>query len=254
MGDRLQGDKVARVAGEYQEYIMGSEILIVEDERDIADVIEFMLEQDGYSTTVASDGDSAVELFGSKRPDLVVLDLSLPGICGIELFHRFRQESPDVPIIIATSRSEEADRIAGLEMGADDYVTKPFSARELAARVRAVLRRAQGPTSHNANVLHAGKLMVDSESLRVEYDGVAVALSHQELKLLACLMRHPARIYTRDVLIDLIYDGDAFVTDRTVDAQVKRIRRKFDELESGFDPIHTVYGMGYKLKAERLKR
>ncbi len=232
---------------------MSQEILIVEDEVDIADVIEFVLQQDGYSTTVASDGDMALKLFSSKRPDLVVLDLSLPGISGMELFHRFRQDSSDVPIIIATSRSEEADRIAGLEMGADDYVTKPFSARELAARVRAVLRRVGGPSHHNSNVLHAGKIMVDSESLRVEYDGIPVSLSHQELKLLACLMRHPARIYPRNILIDLIYDGDAFVSDRTVDAQVKRIRHKFDELESGFDPIHTVYGMGYKLNAENLK-
>ncbi len=228
---------------------MNSEILIVEDEVDIADVIEFVLQQDGYSTTVASDGDMAAKLFSSKRPDLVVLDLSLPGISGIELFHLFRQESPDVPIIIATSRSEESDRIAGLEMGADDYVTKPFSARELVARVRAVLRRAKGPANHNASILHAGKIMVDSESLRVEYDGQPVSLSHQELTLLACLMRHPARIYTRDVLVDLIYDGDAFVSDRTVDAQVKRIRHKFEEIESGFDPIHTVYGMGYKFRS-----
>lgn len=232
---------------------MSTEILIVEDEGDIADVIEFVLLQDGYSTTVASNGDKAAELFSTKSPDLVILDLSLPGICGIDLFHRFRRESPDIPIIIATSRSEESDRIAGLEMGADDYVTKPFSVRELAARVRAVLRRAKGPASHNANVMHAGKLMVDSDALRVEYDGHPVSLSHQELKLLECLMRHPARIYTRDILIDIIYNGDAFVSDRTVDAQVKRIRHKFDEIEPDFDPIQTVYGMGYKLKAEKLK-
>ena len=228
---------------------MSSEILIVEDERDIADVIEFVLQQDGYKTTIAADGDEAARLFSSHKPDLVVLDLSLPGISGIELFHRFRGEAPGIPIIIATSRSEESDRIAGLEMGADDYVTKPFSARELAARVRAVLRRMHRPAGHNSNVLRAGKIMVNTEELRVEYDGKPLSVSRRELKLLACLLRHPARIYTRDVLIDLIYDGDALVTDRTVDAQVKRIRHKFSELDSGFDPIQTVYGMGYKLKA-----
>jgi DNA-binding response OmpR family regulator len=224
-------------------------VLIVEDEQDIADVIAFVLEQDGFDTIVAPDGDAALELFSSGQPDLVVLDLGLPGTCGLELFHRFRRDAPDIPIIIATSRSEEADRIAGLEMGADDYVTKPFSARELAARVRAVLRRLERPTSQDANVLRAGDVMLDTEALRVECRGIPVTLSHQELKLLACLMRHPARIYTRDVLIDLIYDGDAIVTDRTVDAQVKRIRRRFAELSPPLDPIQTVYGMGYKLRA-----
>jgi DNA-binding response OmpR family regulator len=224
-------------------------VLVVEDERDIADVIAFVLKQDGFSTIVAPDGDAALSLFHSQHPDLVVLDLGLPGICGLELFHSFRRAAPDVPIIIATSRSEEADRIAGLEMGADDYVTKPFSARELAARVRAVLRRLERPAQHTANVLRAGDILVDTEALRVEYRGTPVSLSHQELKLMACLMRHPARIYTRDVLIDLIYDGDAIVTDRTIDAQVKRIRRKFGEHDAASDPIQTVYGMGYKLSA-----
>ncbi len=224
-------------------------ILIVEDERDIADVIAFVLEQDGFSTTVASDGDMALDSFRAQHPDLVVLDLSLPGICGLELFHSFRREAPDIPIIITTSRTEEADRISGLEMGADDYVTKPFSARELAARVRAVLRRLDRPVNSASTVLRAGDIMVDAEQLRVECCGIPVVLSYQELKLLACLMRHPARIYTRDVLIDLIYDGDAIVTDRTVDAQVKRIRHKFGELNPPHDPIQTVYGMGYKLRA-----
>ncbi len=229
---------------------MTTQILVVEDERDIADVIEFVLQRDGFGTTVALDGDTALSLFRDQQPDLVVLDLSLPGICGIELFHEFRREAPDIPIIIATSRSEEADRIAGLEMGADDYVTKPFSARELAARVRAVLRRLQRPAAHDGDVLRMGGIMVDAEQLRVEYRGHPVSLSHQELRLLACLMRHPARIFPRDVLIDLIYDGEAIVTDRTVDAQVKRIRRKFGELDADCDPIQTIYGMGYKLHSD----
>ena len=228
---------------------MTTKILIVEDERDIAAVIEFVLQQDGFDTTVAMDGDAALVKFREQRPDLVVLDLSLPGVCGIELFHEFRREAPGMPIIIATSRSEEADRIAGLEMGADDYVTKPFSARELAARVRAVLRRLQRPANHNGNVLRVGNIVVDTVELRVELGGRPVELSHQELTLLACLMRHPARIYPRDILIDLIYDGAAIVTDRTIDAQVKRIRRKFGELDANCDPIQTVYGMGYKLSA-----
>ncbi len=229
---------------------MATRILIVEDEGDIADVIEFVLHQDGFDTTVASDGDLALNLFTTDPPHLVILDLSLPGLCGIDLFHRFRALVPGIPIIIATSRSEEADRISGLEMGADDYVTKPFSARELAARVRAVLRRLQRSPSESASVLSAGDIVVDLEELRVEFKGIPLSVSHQELKLLACLVRHPARIYPRDVLIDLIYDHESIVTDRTVDAQVKRIRRKFSELPDGVDPIQTVYGMGYKLRAE----
>jgi two-component system response regulator BaeR len=176
--------------------------------------------------------------------------MNLPGISGMDLFHCFRHEDPQVPIIIATSRSEESDRIAGLEMGADDYVTKPFVVRELAARVRAVLRRTARSAADNADILRAGKLMLNAEDLRVEYDGMPLTVSPHEFRLLESLMRYPARIYTRDVLINLIYDGDAFVTDRTVDARVKRLRRKFNELAPGFDPIQTVYGMGYKLRAE----
>jgi DNA-binding response OmpR family regulator len=229
---------------------MATKILIVEDEGDIADVIAFVLHQDGFDTTVAADGDLALRLFNTESPDLVILDLSLPGLCGIDLFHRFRAAAPGIPIIIATSRSEEVDRIAGLEMGADDYVTKPFSARELAARVRAVLRRLQRSSVVSTKVFRAGGIVVDLEELRVEYNGQPVAVSHQELHLLACLVRHPARIYPRDVLIELIYDNEPVVTDRTVDAQVKRIRRKFNELPDGVDPIQTVYGMGYKLRAD----
>jgi two-component system OmpR family response regulator len=227
---------------------MSSAVLIVEDESDIADALGFMLNQDGYMTIAAADGNRALELFLNKKPDIVLLDLNLPGICGIDLFHRFRRESPDIPIIIMTSRSEESDRIAGLEMGADDYVTKPFSVREVVARVRAVLRRSAASAARSGRTMRAGKLLLDENDLRVEYNGVPVKLTHQEFRLLAALMRYPARVYTRDILIELVYDGSAFVSDRTVDAHIKRIRSKFAAAAPDFDPIETIYGMGYKLK------
>lgn len=223
-------------------------ILIVEDDGGIAEVVTFVLQQDGYETQTASDGEDAIKRFDAFHPDLVLLDLGLPGISGLDLFHRFRRIAPQVPVIIATSRNEETDRIAGLEMGADDYVTKPFSPRELAARVRAVLRRVHRPDETPLGVLRAGGLVVRMDELRAELNGHPLHLSHQELSLLACLMRHPARIYTRDVLINAIYDGQTAVSDRTIDAQVKRLRQKISAVDPTVDPIQTLYGMGYKLR------
>jgi len=223
-------------------------ILIVEDDGGIAEVVAFVLQRDGYETQTASDGEDAMRRFDVFRPDLVLLDLGLPGMGGLDLFHRFRRTAPQVPVIIATSRNEESDRIAGLEMGADDYVTKPFSPRELAARVRAVLRRSRRPDEAQAGTLTAGGLTLCMEELRAEINGKPLNLSYQELRLLECLMRHPARIFTRDVLISAIYDGQTVVSDRTVDAQVKRLRQKISAAAPSADPIQTVYGMGYKFK------
>ncbi len=229
---------------------MSEKVLVVEDDPDIADVIEYVLGQNGYGVEVAHDGDEALELFFRQSPDIVVLDLNLPGIHGIALLQQFRSESPDVPVIIVTSRTEESDRIAGLDMGADDYVTKPFSPKELASRVRAVLRRSAQSRVEDPQLLVYGKLQLNTRDLWVRYDGKEIAVSRQELALLAALMRHPARIYTRDVLVELIYDMNCFVTDRTIDAMVKRIRKKIGAVVSGYDPIKTVYGMGYKLRAK----
>jgi DNA-binding response OmpR family regulator len=147
-----------------------------------------------------------------------------------------------------TSRSEEFDRVLGLELGADDYVTKPFSARELAARVKAVLRRAQGMNSEtHESILTHGPIVVDPESLSFEYFGQRVSLTRTELKLIECLVRYPARVFTRDVLMDRIYDGQHVVTDRSIDAYVKRIRKKLSEIRPDQNPIETVHGLGYKL-------
>jgi len=230
---------------------MGREnILLVEDERHIADVVEYILNEHGLAVRTAADGEEGLACFRRHRPDLVILDLKLPGIEGLDLFREMRRIAPRIPVIMLTSRTDEADRITGLELGADDYVTKPFSARELAARVRAVLRRASRPAEDPLRALRAGPVTLDAQALCVTCDGTRVGLSHQEFRLLECLLRHPARIFPRDALIDAVYDGEAVVTDRTVDAQVKRIRRKFAAIRPDVNPIQTVYGMGYKLNQD----
>ncbi len=221
-------------------------ILIVEDEAHIADVVEYALAAHGFACRRAADGRGGWTLFHQSPPILVLLDLNLPGIPGLDLFADMRRAQPDVPVIMLTARTDEVDRVTGLELGADDYVTKPFSPRELVARVRAVLRRDARGTSPATRTLRAGPLALDPAGLRATIDGHPLALSRQEFTLLEALMRHPARLFSRDALIDLIHAGQACVTDRSIDALVKRIRKHADALQPGFDPIETVYGMGYK--------
>ena len=228
-------------------------ILVVEDEAQIADVVEYVLEQDGFQPLHAADGVTGLNLFRRHKPDLVILDIALPRMSGLELFQHMRRERPDVPVVLLTCRTDEIDRVAGLEMGADDYVTKPFSPRELVARVRAVLRRVHRPMAEEPSVLKAGPLQIDTRDLRATCRGKTLRLSYQELKLLECLIRYPARIFTREALIELIYDGEVCVTDRSIDAQVKRIRKRVAEVCPDLDPIETVYGMGYRLAPELSK-
>lgn len=222
-------------------------VLIVEDEPEILENVEFLLDAHGFSVQWAADGDTGLARFREEPPDLVVLDLRLPGISGFDLFGEMRKERPDVPVIMATSLTDEADRVTGLELGADDYVTKPYSPRELVARVKAVLRRSRAGAAPGDHALSLGPLRVDPETYRVVFFGCDVRLSRQEFGVLAAFVRHPARVYTRATLIDLVYDGEHIVTDRSVDAQVKRIRRKLQEVRGDIDPIQTVYGLGYKL-------
>ena len=228
-----------------------TKILLVDDEQHIVDVVVYVLEDSGYEVVTALDGERGLELFLGGTPDLVVLDLALPGIPGLELFREMRKQRPAVPVIMLTSRSDEIDRVLGLELGADDYVSKPFSPRELAARVRAVLRRsgsAVGATP--ANTLTHGPLVIDSDGFSLTYMGRPVVLTRSEFRLIECLARHPARVFTRDVLIDRIYDGEHVVTDRSIDAYVKRLRKKFADVRPGLDPIETVHGLGYKLNQD----
>jgi len=226
-------------------------ILVIDDEQHILDVVVYILEENGFKVLTALDGETGLRCFEGKEPDLVVLDLSLPGIPGLDLFRRMREIRPDVPIVMLTSRSDEIDRVLGLELGADDYVTKPFSARELAARIRAVLRRSSRDARENsaAPLVH-GPIELDPEAFSASYFGETMALTRAEFKFVECLVRYPARVFTRDVLMDRIYDGQHVVTDRSIDAYVKRLRRKFAEIRPGIDPIQTVHGLGYKLNRD----
>ncbi|MCE9614226.1 MAG: response regulator transcription factor [Lentisphaerae bacterium] len=232
-------------------------ILLVDDEPHIVDVVDYVLREQGFDVASVISAELALSsLQVSPPPDLVILDLGLPGMPGLDLLRHLRTNHAGLPVIILSARSEEIDRVLGLELGADDYVTKPFSARELAARVRAVLRRGaaadgRAPAAGTSTTcLVHGPLTVDSDSLTASLSGRPLTLTRAEFRLLECLTRHPARIFTRDDLINRLYAGEHVVTDRSVDACVKRLRRRFAELNAGFDPIQTVHGLGYKLNPD----
>jgi len=220
-------------------------ILVVDDEARIVKLVRDYLERAGFAVLSARDGETALLLARRERPDLIVLDLMLPGVDGLDVCRRLRQETA-VPIIMLTARVEEADRIVGLELGADDYVTKPFSPRELVARVRAALRRASGQVGP-ASVIRTGDLQLDTATLTATVGGQAMDLTPTEFHLLAALARQPGRIFSREQLLEAIH-GVAFDGyDRSVDSHIKNLRRKIE-----LDPrqprrIETVYGMGYRL-------
>lgn len=227
---------------------MSPKILVVDDEQRIVRLVRSYLEQAGYTVVEANDGQTALIQARREKPDLVVLDLGLPGIDGLEVARVLRRER-DTPIIMLTARVEDTDKIVGLELGADDYMTKPFNPRELVARVRAVLRRAIGSTPA-AETLRVGGLELDMGGHRVTLDGRPLDLTPTEFELLAVLMRNPGRVFTRLELLDRV-QGEAFEGyERTVDAHIKNLRAKL-----GDDPRHpryiqTVFGVGYKLEAE----
>jgi len=219
-------------------------ILVVDDEPKITQLVRDYLESAGFGVVVAADGREALMRARTERPDLVILDLGLPQLDGLDVTRSLRRDG-DLPIIILTARDDETDRVIGLELGADDYVTKPFSPRELVARVRAVLRRHdRGATDE---VLRAGALTLDVPRMRLEVDGRPVELTATEFSLLAAMARQPGRVFTRSQLLDAIH-GVAFESyERAIDAHVKNIRRKVEP--DPHDPRHllTVYGVGYRL-------
>ncbi len=226
---------------------MGSTVLVVEDDPHTVEVVRLYLQRDGHSVLTAQDGLSGLRLFREGRPDLVVLDLMLPGMDGLQVCRTIRQES-DVPIVMLTARVEEEDRVAGLELGADDYVTKPFSLRELAARVRAVLRRTiQDAAERSPTILTCGEISMDTQMRTVSVGDSPLKLTPTEFRLLAMLLREPGKTFTRDQIIDRVfgYDFDGF--DRTVDSHVYSLRRKLDAAAKDRRYIQTVYGVGYRL-------
>ncbi len=226
---------------------MPSTVLIVEDDPHTVEVVRLYLRRDEHIVLTASDGISGLRLFKEARPDLVVLDLMLPGLDGLEVCRQLRTES-DVPIVMLTARVEEEDRIAGLELGADDYVTKPFSPRELAARIRAVLRRTtQDASERGPSTLNYGEISLDTQQRAVSLAGKPLKLTPTEFRLLTLLLRDPGKTFTRDQIIDRVFGYDFEGFDRTVDSHVYSLRRKLGAAAGECRYVQTVYGVGYKL-------
>ncbi len=221
-------------------------VLVVEDDPVLADVLRRYVESGGYSVEVAGDGPAAVEAHPRVEPDLVVLDLMLPGFDGFEVCRRIRQEAP-TPVIMLTARGEESDRIAGLELGADDYIAKPFSPREVLLRIEAVLRRASAPGSPAADrgVLRDGTLVLDAAAHAVEIDGHPLALTAREYDLLAHLMAHPRTAFTREELLRDVWGWE--IGDKsTVTVHVRRLREKLGDDAEAPTRVVTVWGVGYR--------
>ena len=222
-------------------------ILVVDDEPGIVTVVRDYLDRAGYRVLTAGDGLTALRLARAERPSLLVLDLMLPGLDGLDVTRALRHDpaTAQLPIIMLTARVEEADRLVGLELGADDYLTKPFSPRELVARIRAVLRRAQGAGSYSG-ALHAGPLTIDLERRVVRRHGAPVDLTATEFDLLATLAREPGRAFTRSQLVERVYDTEYAGYVRTVDAHIKNLRRKIEDDPRDPRYVLMVYGVGYK--------
>lgn len=223
-------------------------ILVVDDDPHIREVICFALQKAGYTTLTAADGRQAMAICERERPALLVLDILMPEMDGTEVCRRLRQQ-PDhghLPILFVSSKDDEIDRILGLELGGDDYVAKPFSPRELVARVKAILRRTALPASGTAAAkLQHGRLRLDPDRYRAEWDDAEVVLTLTEFGILRTLMTRPGKVCTRDHLMNTAYELHRIVADRTIDSHVRRVRGKFAAI--GADPIETLHGIGYKL-------
>ena len=220
-------------------------ILVVDDDHKIVDIVRLYLEKDGYRVLVAYDGLAALELARQKQPDLIVLDLMLPGMDGLDVCRILRTES-EVPIIMLTARTTEEDKLVGLELGADDYVTKPFSPRELVARVRTVLRRVGKEAPQGPAELRFADLLIDRRSHEVRVRGELVPLTPTEFKLLEVLAGEPGRAFTRLELLDRVFGYDFEGFERTVDVHVKNLRKKIEPDPTQPTYVKTVYGVGYK--------
>ncbi|MHA1164123.1 MAG: response regulator transcription factor [Alphaproteobacteria bacterium] len=227
-------------------------IALVDDDRNILTSLRMALESEGYNTQTYNDGSSALEGLTGNPPDLAILDIKMPRMDGMELLRRLRQTS-EMPVIFLTSKDEEIDELFGLKMGADDYIRKPFSQRLLVERVKVVLRRAAPREAASAEtdstkVLERGKLKLDSERHTCEWDGKQVTLTVTEFLILQSLAQRPGVVKSRDSLMDAAYDDQVYVDDRTIDSHIKRLRKKFKQVDDSFDVIETLYGVGYRFK------
>jgi DNA-binding response OmpR family regulator len=225
-------------------------ILLVDDEDAVQKLLTYPLEREGFRVIPARDGQEALDRFAEETPDLVVLDIMLPGLDGLEVCKRLRARST-VPIIMLTARDDELDKVVGLELGADDYITKPFSIREFRSRVRALLRRAKLPPYQGAEdgeIISAGPLRIDVARRTVEVEGKPAQLTYVEFELLRTLASHPGRVYSRKMLLDELWGGSDYREPRTIDVHVRHLREKLERDPAEPEFIHTVRGVGYRFR------
>ncbi|MCA3455209.1 MAG: response regulator transcription factor [Rhodobacter sp.] len=232
-----------------------SRIALVDDDRNILTSVSLTLEAEGFVVETYNDGQSALEAFNRRMPDLAVLDIKMPRMDGMELLQRMRQKA-SIPVIFLTSKDDEIDEILGLRMGADDYVKKPFSLRLLIERIRALLRRQQAiatgeaAASEETRIMDRGALRMDPLRHSVSWKGKDVALTVTEFLLLQALAQRPGLVKSRDQLMDVAYDDQVYVDDRTIDSHIKRLRKKMRSIDNDFSAIETLYGIGYRYNGE----
>lgn len=234
---------------------MTATIALVDDDRNILTSVSIALQAEGFLTRVYADGETALKALVDNPPDLAIFDIKMPKMDGLELLRRVRERS-QVPVIFLTSKDDELDEALGLAMGADDYIAKPFSQRLLIARIRAILRRAelaQAPDAGDADtasVIERGRLAMDPARHRVTWNGEPVTLTVTEFLIVETLAQRPGIVKTRNQLMDAAYQDDIYVDDRTIDSHIKRVRRKFRQVDATFDAIETLYGAGYRFSEE----
>jgi len=229
----------------------GARVAVVDDEENLLETLGFALGREGYRVDAYRDGLAAWEVFEAELPDLAILDILMPRMDGLELCRRLRARSEALPILFLTSKVEEFDRVLGLELGADDYLVKPFSVRELLARVKVLFRRAslgRAPDGAAEELLRVGSLALDLARYQARWEGAPVSLTVTEFRLLRALVRHPGHVKTRAQLVAEGYPDDHYLAERTIDSHVKRLRRKLVEAAPAFDAIETVYGLGYRYR------
>jgi two-component system response regulator ChvI len=234
---------------------MTATIALVDDDRNILTSVSIALQAEGFLTRVYSDGETALKALVDNPPDLAIFDVKMPRMDGLELLRRLREKSA-IPVIFLTSKDDELDEALGLAMGADDYIAKPFSQRLLIARIRAILRRTDAPPAGGSEeavadtLIERGRLQMDPARHRVTWGGDNVTLTVTEFLILEALAQRPGVVKTRNQLMDAAYQDDIYVDDRTIDSHIKRVRRKFREVDGDFDAIETLYGAGYRFSEE----
>ena len=235
----------------------GKKILIVEDEPDIRKLVHYNLAQERFMVLEAEDGEKALKTIQREKPHLIILDLMLPGLSGLELCRNLRQrpETARLPILMLTAKASEADRVVGLEMGADDYLTKPFSPRELVARVKAILRRAEMQAAVSGiEIYEKGPLKINVSTFEVAVKGKPVRLTLKEFELLRFLVQNPNRVLSRDQILDRVWGSETFVDSRTVDVHIRRLRKAVEENDTKPKWVLTVRGVGYKFDEKALEK